>query len=636
MDFGQAFTDEIQITSSELQQLINDGKLNMDNITDPTILNQITEPQFNIQQPSMNPMQTNQSYGSGAAIKPGGSRTANRTGSRGGGKQTTPDGVYVEIVEQPKQRGLRFRYECEGRSAGSIPGDKSSTERKTFPTIKIVNYTGTAVVVVSCVTKDAPYEPHPHNLVGRDCKRGVCTLKVKDTNTISFPHLGIQCAKKKDVESNLKQRKEINVDPYQSGFKHMTKAGNIDLNVVRLCFQVFLPDDSGKISRIVPPVVSLPIHDKKALNELVICRVDKSSGKAKGGDEVFLLCEKINREDIGIRFYKENEANESLVEWEDYGDFSQNDIHRQYAIVFKTPPYKDAFITRPVEVKMQLKRMNDTETSDPIPFTYMPEDPDPDRLNEKRKRKAETLNSYGLFGDGFQSLSQDDIKQRLKVKATKSRIKTEKPESNNFDLPSYSFNNLGASAMQTDVATTAPSPMNVRTADNSGMGSVTVTPTESVRQQLASLPENQQFEILRQLAMNKLQHEALQKQQQTGNIPAPSTTVPFADLFQTQNQQQVVQQTNSSSNVLLADVSMQQGLMSSGATPSDQTAGQTVDLNMLQTYLGDQGTNVSFESIEGLSGNLLNISYDPNVAAMENVMSVSETNQAIQGLSQSG
>ena len=44
---------------------------------------------------------------------------------------------WVELVEQPKQRGLRFRYQCEGRSAGSIPGDTSSTEKKTFPTIKV-------------------------------------------------------------------------------------------------------------------------------------------------------------------------------------------------------------------------------------------------------------------------------------------------------------------------------------------------------------------------------------------------------------------------------------------------------------------------------------------------------------------
>ena len=43
----------------------------------------------------------------------------------------------MEIVEQPRARGLRFRYECEGRSAGSIPGESSTTEKKTFPTIKV-------------------------------------------------------------------------------------------------------------------------------------------------------------------------------------------------------------------------------------------------------------------------------------------------------------------------------------------------------------------------------------------------------------------------------------------------------------------------------------------------------------------
>jgi len=46
---------------------------------------------------------------------------------------------YVTIGEQPKARGLRFRYKCEGRSAGSIPGELSTNEKKTFPTIQ-VNY----------------------------------------------------------------------------------------------------------------------------------------------------------------------------------------------------------------------------------------------------------------------------------------------------------------------------------------------------------------------------------------------------------------------------------------------------------------------------------------------------------------
>ena len=48
-----------------------------------------------------------------------------------------PKDMYVEIVEQPASKGLRFRYECEGRSAGSIPGTHSTCDNKTFPTIKV-------------------------------------------------------------------------------------------------------------------------------------------------------------------------------------------------------------------------------------------------------------------------------------------------------------------------------------------------------------------------------------------------------------------------------------------------------------------------------------------------------------------
>lgn len=44
---------------------------------------------------------------------------------------------YVEIIEQPASKALRFRYECEGRSAGSIPGINSTPENKTFPSIRV-------------------------------------------------------------------------------------------------------------------------------------------------------------------------------------------------------------------------------------------------------------------------------------------------------------------------------------------------------------------------------------------------------------------------------------------------------------------------------------------------------------------
>lgn len=83
--------------------------------------------------------------------------------------------------------------------------------------LQIVGYRGPAVVVVSCVTKDAPFRAHPHNLVGKEgCKKGICTMRItSESMTVSFSNLGIQCVKKKDIEEALKLREEIRVDPFR-------------------------------------------------------------------------------------------------------------------------------------------------------------------------------------------------------------------------------------------------------------------------------------------------------------------------------------------------------------------------------------------------------------------------------------
>jgi hypothetical protein len=77
-----------------------------------------------------------------------------------------------------------------------------------------------SVVVVSCVTTDPPYRPHPHNLVGKEgCKKGVCTMEISNEEmSCEFSNLGIQCVKKKDIEDSLRVREEIRVDPFRSRF----------------------------------------------------------------------------------------------------------------------------------------------------------------------------------------------------------------------------------------------------------------------------------------------------------------------------------------------------------------------------------------------------------------------------------
>lgn len=126
--------------------------------------------------------------------------------------------VFVRITEQPAPKALRFRYECEGRSAGSIPGASSTPENRTYPTIEIVGYRGKATVLVSCVTKDKPYKPHPHNIVGKGegFKDGIFS-KHFDVETMSctFKSLGIQCVKKLQIEESLRTRYNIKVNPFK-------------------------------------------------------------------------------------------------------------------------------------------------------------------------------------------------------------------------------------------------------------------------------------------------------------------------------------------------------------------------------------------------------------------------------------
>ncbi|KAI4808343.1 hypothetical protein KUCAC02_000407, partial [Chaenocephalus aceratus] len=128
--------------------------------------------------------------------------------------QVQAAGPFIEIIEQPKQRGMRFRYKCEGRSAGSIPGEKSNETTKTHPAIKVHNY------------KPA-HKPHPHELVGKDCKHGYYEADLQEKNTqvdwgvnvwlmcdrnISH-NLGIQCVKKKDVNEAITCRLQTNNNP---------------------------------------------------------------------------------------------------------------------------------------------------------------------------------------------------------------------------------------------------------------------------------------------------------------------------------------------------------------------------------------------------------------------------------------
>ncbi|XP_015172824.1 PREDICTED: embryonic polarity protein dorsal-like isoform X3 [Polistes dominula] len=359
---------------------------------------------------------------------------------------------YVEIVEQPASKSLRFRYECEGRSAGSIPGVNSTPENKTFPTIRIVGYKGRAVVVVSCVTKDLPYRPHPHNLVGKEaCKQGICTLEITSDNmTVTFANLGIQCVKKKDIEEALKIREEIRVDPFRTGFEHRKQPTSIDLNAVRLCFQVFLEGTrKGKFTHPLQPVVSDPIFDKKAMSDLSINHLSHNRAPSCGGMKMILLCEKVAKEDIQVRFFEEKNGH---VIWEGYGDFAPTDVHKQTAIVFKTPSFRLLQIEEPVQIYIQLKRPSDGVTSEPHPFEMSPLDTGSSE-SLKRKRQKFDNSPNAILLRGLQAEAQKSAAEAAYQNAQYYNIiKPEPVEAGPLPFGRYTTN-LGSYSLQSQPQT---------------------------------------------------------------------------------------------------------------------------------------------------------------------------------------
>lgn len=60
--------------------------------------------------------------------------------SSSNGRRPINTPACIKIIEQPAPKALRFRYECEGRSAGSIPGVNSTSENKTYPTIQVMSF----------------------------------------------------------------------------------------------------------------------------------------------------------------------------------------------------------------------------------------------------------------------------------------------------------------------------------------------------------------------------------------------------------------------------------------------------------------------------------------------------------------
>ncbi|KAG8225002.1 hypothetical protein J437_LFUL006013 [Ladona fulva] len=306
------------------------------------------------------------------------------------------------IVEEPQEK-FRFRYRSEMMGThGCILGRRSDRLRKRYPEVKLINYNGGPAIIrcslVAFLSNSNNPVPHAHRLTVRvqDVDQEEPQEIVVDEQTsytAVFQGMGIVHTAKRYVVEELvkKKRRELleKVKGTRSNDNSLSvreemrikeeaqsEAKMMNLNIVNLCFEAFCKDAYGVLRPICDKVYSTPISNMKSAQtgELKICRIDKIDSSCLGGETIFILVEKVAKKNIMVRFFEldNDEYGQECEVWEDFGKFTELDVHHQYAVVFKTPRYRNINIEQPKDVFLQLYRPSDKDSSDPIKFTYKP------------------------------------------------------------------------------------------------------------------------------------------------------------------------------------------------------------------------------------------------------------------------
>lgn len=178
------------------------------------------------------------------------------------------------------------------------------------------------------------------------------------------------------------------------------------------------------------PVVSDPIYDKKLLSKLSITDISTNSTVAIGG-KVMIFCNYIDEDDIEVVFFECDHS--GAIVWRSLANTKPpyGEVHKRAGMSFTAPPYRDAGISRVVKCFMQLRRISDHETSEPIVFYYLPLKPVHNcTLHEMFSRaRALPLNGYSKRCRNKQLANNDHKEARDHKPAVDQLIRSRELES---------------------------------------------------------------------------------------------------------------------------------------------------------------------------------------------------------------
>lgn len=134
----------------------------------------------------------------------------------------------------------------------------------------------------------------------------------------------------------------------------------------------------------------------RSRNNLEIRDISDTECPVTGNKKIVIFCSKVKKGDIGIRFYREDEN--EVVQWEAWAP-EPIIVHRQVAIVFKTPAYATpADVSEPIDVLLELVRPSDGKRSEPPhSFRYVPDPLNIDNLTKKKEQKITRSDALFMF-----------------------------------------------------------------------------------------------------------------------------------------------------------------------------------------------------------------------------------------------
>lgn len=306
---------------------------------------------------------------------------------------------YLRIREPPVDK-FRFRYKSEmSGTHGSLNGKTSDRSRKqTFPSVELLNYGKPAIIRCSLYQYGREDMSHTRQLHAHRLVKKHGSDEIDDPHDVAvngdlgyianFHSMGIIHTARKYIVTELIRKmtilKQEETARNEHQFRSLTKKEEleikalaekeskcINLNVVCLRFDAYRIVNNIYYP-ICPPLYSPAINNLKSAltGDLRIVRMDHCTSPCRGGREIFILVEKVTKKNIKVRFFELDDDDNEV--WEDYGRFSDLDVHHQYAIVFKTPPYKHSEIDKEVRVFIELQRPSDGARSEPKDFSYIP------------------------------------------------------------------------------------------------------------------------------------------------------------------------------------------------------------------------------------------------------------------------